>query len=177
MRNKVKIALIALVLSISALALAGWGQMDIQKMKRAIASSKEIKTLISQQKVFADQMNKANEKLSFLVTKITTLDLIEYDLCSLREKKVLPQGFLGVELADLPGRKGILIKKLYPNCPAQAAGLQEGDIILWYGGREAFSRDALISCIQRTRPLTPVEIDILRGEERKRFNVILVAKS
>jgi len=116
-RNKLKIALIALVLSISALALAGWGQMDIQKMKRAIASSKEINTLISQQKIFARQISEANEKLNFVVTKIGVLDLIEYDLCSLRKKKVLPQGFLGVELADLPGRKGILIKKLYPNCP------------------------------------------------------------
>ena len=150
--------------------------MDIQKTKRAIASNKEINTLISQQKVFAGQMSKVNEKLSVLVTKTGVLDLIEYDLCSLRENKVLPQGFLGVELADLPERKGVAIKKVHPNCPAQAAGLQEGDIILWYGGREAFSRDALICCIQRTRPLTPVEIDILRGEERKRFNVILVAK-
>jgi len=160
-RNKLKIALIALVFSISALALAGWGQMDIQEMKRAIASSKEINTLISQQKIFAEQMSKANEKLNFVVTKIAALDLIEYDLCSLRKKKVLPQGFLSVELVDLPGRKGVLIKKLYPNCPAQAADLQEGDIILSYGSREAFSREVLASCIQRTRPLTPVEIDIL----------------
>lgn len=137
---------------------------------------KEINTIISQQKLFADQMSKVNKKLSFLITKIGILDLIEYDLSSLREKKVLPQGFLGFKLADFTG-KGVLIKKVYPNYPAQAAGLEEGDIILSYGGSEAFSREALTSCIQRTRPLTPVEIDILRGEERKRFTVILVAKS
>jgi len=175
-RNKLKVALIALVLSISALALAGWGQMDIQKMKRAIASSKEINILISQQKVFVHQMSRMNEKLNLLVTKTGVLDLIEYDLCSLREKKILPCGFLGVELEDLPEGKGVLIKKVYPNCPAQAAGLEKGDIILWYQGHQYWSKEQLICDIERSRPLTPVEIDILREGQRKRFSVILVAK-
>ena len=175
-RNKLKLALIALVLSISALALAGWGQMDIQKMKRAIASSKEINALISQQKVFADQMSKVNEKLNLLITKTGALDLIEYDLCSLREKKILPCGFLGVELEDLPEGRGVLIEKVYPNYPAQAAGLEKGDIILWYQGSQCWSKKQLICDIERSRPLAPVEIDILREGQRKRFSVILVAK-
>jgi len=101
----------------------------------------------------------------------------EYDLCYLRQENILCQGYLGVELAvDLPERRGIVIKKVHRNCPAEAAGLEEGDIIVSYNGEKVWSEKLLINDITRTRPLSPVDINVLRGEEIKTFMVILVAK-
>lgn len=110
------------------------------------------------------------------MNQIELLNLIqEYHFCRLRCDNILPQGFLGVELAtDLPQRRGLVVTKVYPNCPAESAGLQEGDIIVRYNGDEFWSKELLLADIRTTRPLTPVDIDILRGEQRKRIMVILV---
>jgi len=181
-RNKLKIALIALVLSISALTLAGWCEIDIRAMRQANAKimtalTERVNTFISQQKNLENQLNKKIHVARQELSKFQTLNLLqEYDLCYLREDNILPQGFLGVELELCRDRQRVVIQKVYGNSPAQAAGLEEGDIVLSYQDTQVWSEEWLISDIQRTRPLTPVEIVVSRTGKQKRFTVILVAK-
>lgn len=181
-----KIALIALVLAVLALSLAGWGEIDIQGMRQANAENMEkvlgamvqIKGVVLEQGTQLENLGGKLDSLKVELSQVALLNLAqEYDLCYLRQGNTLPQGYLGVELAvDLPERRGIVIKKVHRNCPAEAAGLEEGDIILSYNGEKVWSENLLINDIMRTRPLTPVDINVLRGEEIKTFMVILVAR-
>lgn len=185
-RHAHKIALIALVLGVGVLSLAVWNRMDIQAMKlgtrenikKAIATTRHITELISEQalqiKHLSGTLDSVNEELQ--ETRILNL-IQEHDLCCLRQYEILPQGFLGVELvADLPERRGVVIKRVHPNCPACAADLQDEDIIVSYNGTQVWSKELLMLDIRRTRPLTPVDIDVLRGKEKKRFTVIIVSR-
>lgn len=181
-----KVALIALVLAVGALSLAGWGEIDIQGMRQANAENMkkvlgaigQINGLISEQGVQIQNLGGKLDSLKVELSQVALLNLAqEYDLCYLRQDNTLPQGYLGVELAvDLPERRGIVIKKVHRNCPAEAAGLEQGDIIVSYNGEKVWSKELLINDIMRTRPLSPVDINVLRGEEIKTFMVILVAK-
>lgn len=185
-RHAHKIALVALVLGAGAMSLAVWNRIDIQAMKLAtrenikqtIATNRHITELISEQalevKHLSGTLDSVNEELQY----IRILNLIqEHGLCCLRQYEVLPQGFLGVELVvDLPQRRGVVIKRVHPNCPACAAGLQDQDIIVSYNGTQVWSRELLMLDIKRTKSLTPVEIDVLRGKEKKRFTVIIVSR-
>lgn len=185
MRNKLKIALIALVLSISALALAGWCEIDIRAMRQANAKimtalTKRVNTFISQQKNLENWVSKLDKKMDVAqeeLRKVQISDLIqECDLCCLREDNILPQGFLGVDLEPCQERQGVVIQKIHGNSPAQAAGLAEGDIILCYRNTQVWSKELLIRDIQGTRPLTPVDILVSRRGEEKRLMVLLIAK-
>lgn len=185
-RHAHRIALVALVLGAGAMSLAVWNRIDIQAMnlatreniKQAIATTRHTTELISEQALQVNHLSGTLASVNEELQQIRILNLIqEHDLCSLRQYEVLPQGFLGVELAaDLPQRRGVVIKRAYPNCPACAAGLQDEDIIVSYNGTQVWSKELLMLDIKRTRPLTPVEIDVLRGKEKKRFTVIIVSR-
>jgi len=182
---RIRIGIIGIVLGISALSLAGWCEIDIRVMRQANAKimtalTKRVNTFISRQKNLENRVNRLNKKMHIAgqeLGKFQTLNLLqEYDLCYLREDNILPQSFLGVELELCRDRQGIVIQKVYGNSPAQAAGLEEGDIVLSYQDTQVWSKELLISDIQRTRPLTPVEIVVSRIGKQKRFTVILIAK-
>lgn len=181
-----KVALIALVFAVVALSLAGWGEIDIQDMRQVNAENMEkllgamvlFRQINSEQDVQIQNLGGKLDSFEVELSQVALLNLAqEYDLCYLRQDNTLPHSYLGVELAvDLPERRGLVIKKVHRNCPAEAAGLEEGDIIVSYNGEKVWSEKLLINDITRTRPLTPVDISVLRGEEIKTFMVILVGK-
>lgn len=82
------------------------------------------------------------------------------------------RGFLGVKLNDLDLRSrsilgyqeenGVIILTVFQGSPAQAAGLQAGDIVRAANDEEIHSTSQLLSLLQRTKVGKTVSLDIWR---------------
>jgi len=74
---------------------------------------------------------------------------------------------------DRPG--GVLVDNIYPDGPADKAGLEQGDVILSIDGREIMNPQALRYHIGLKKAAGRVPLKILRGEKVKILNVPLEA--
>jgi len=99
------------------------------------------------------------------------------------------QGYVGIQMNEtivaLPGgneqRGGVLISVVQPDTPAMKAGLQKNDVVLalndlkWPAGiggaRESFAAE-----IRRLKPGDKVTLEVLRGAEVKKIELILGAR-
>jgi membrane-associated protease RseP (regulator of RpoE activity) len=91
--------------------------------------------------------------------------------------------FLGITMDDvtpsmaralqLDEPTGVLINDVVEGSPAEAAGLQTGDIILAIGDREVMGTSSLSKVIRRHEPGDEVPIKILREGKRKTIKVTL----
>ena len=63
--------------------------------------------------------------------------------------------------------KGALITKLCEHSPADASGLQEGDVIIRFAGKEINNCDDLVQAIGDSQIGQNVEITFVRGEDTK----------
>lgn len=120
--------------------------------------SERINPLTSEEQTLEQKIDELSQEIAILKDE---LELVERDLSYLRAKNLLSQGFLGVELQDTLGG-GIPVTKVYAGYAADRAGLEEGDIILWFDNHLVFSTKALTRYIRTTRPGTIVEIRITR---------------
>ncbi|MCP3870825.1 MAG: DegQ family serine endoprotease [Gammaproteobacteria bacterium] len=99
----------------------------------------------------------------------------------LRTQGRVSRGWLGVyiqdvtrELADsfgMPHPTGALVAKVLPDSPAQAAGLQIGDIVLKYNGNEITNSSKLPPLVGISRINRPAELLILRSGKQKKVKV------
>jgi hypothetical protein len=69
--------------------------------------------------------------------------------------------------------KGMLVLQVEENSAAHAAGILQGDIITAFDGQSVPDFDRLTVCIASHRPGDTVEVEVLRGEEQKKFTVTL----
>lgn len=96
-------------------------------------------------------------------------------------KEVAP-GYLGIEVAAEPvgldralglgGGVGALVADVVADSPAQAAGIEPGDVIVAFNGRSIASPQELLKQIKSLPAGEQVEVDIVRGERK----VALTAK-
>ena len=144
-------------------------ESDIKAMRSDITEFKQAVTTTGLQK---QEINALEQKLSELENLSKQ---IEEDFSHLREKDMLPQGFLGIVMENMPGG-GALINNIVDGSAADRAGLEKGDIILSYDGYSIQSVEELVSRIDRTKPGTEVEIKISRTGESKILKVQLGSK-
>ncbi len=86
------------------------------------------------------------------------------------------RGFLGVALEDLPEpardqlklTSGVLIVEVVPHEAADRAGVQRGDIIVRFNGKEVPSAEQLRRWIMDTPPGTEVLVEVARLDHRSR---------
>jgi Do/DeqQ family serine protease len=72
---------------------------------------------------------------------------------------------------NLPGEKGLLVRAVQENSPAQAAGLQEGDILLTVGQHELLSRADYTAAIRSYKRGDRVPISFQRKDSRRTVTV------
>lgn len=115
--------------------------------------------------------------LSFAIPIDVAMNVVE----QLKEKGSVSRGWLGVliqkvdrDLAESFGLKkpaGALVTRVYPDSPAAAAGLKEGDIILEFDDRHIDLSSELPHIVGRTKAGSEVEVVVVRDGERMSLDV------
>jgi serine protease Do len=72
-----------------------------------------------------------------------------------------------------PGVRGALLAGIFPDSPAEAAGLEQGDVIIDVGGRQVASDDDLTTALTRFDPGETVEVTVLRDGNEEVIDVEL----
>ena len=106
-------------------------------------------------------------------------DLIEYG-------KVV-EGWLGItaqnvttqfqELLRLENKQGALISNVEPNSPAKEAGLQSGDVVIAYGGREVKSVIDFMALVTGTEINEEVGMAVIRDGKRLKLKTRIIQRS
>lgn len=106
--------------------------------------------------------------LSFAIPMDVAMEVAD----QLREQGYVDRGWLGViiqevtrDLAEsfgLDKPSGALVAQVLPDSPAEAAGLQEGDVIIGFNGREIGLSSELPAQVGRVAPGKSAEVDIYR---------------
>ncbi|MBD3649360.1 MAG: DegQ family serine endoprotease [Pseudomonadales bacterium] len=115
--------------------------------------------------------------LSFAIPVDVAMEVVE----QLKEKGSVSRGWLGVliqrvdrDLAEsfgLDRPAGALITQVFPDSPAQAAGLKEGDIIVEFAGKQIDLSSELPHIVGRTKAASEVDVVIVRNGEQKNLKV------
>lgn len=93
----------------------------------------------------------------------------------LREHGKVRRGWLGVGIENLTKdiaeslgiklKKGAMVSRVEPDSPASAAGVEIGDIIFRWDGKEVDGSNKLSRVVKRTKIGQPVDVQVLRGGE------------
>jgi serine protease Do len=104
-------------------------------------------------------------------------------LAQLREKGKVTRGWMGVNIQavsedvaptyGLKEAKGALISSVFPDSPAEKAGLQPEDVVLSADGRAIEGNGDLSRYIASKAPGATVKLELLRGKERRTLSVTL----
>ena len=115
--------------------------------------------------------------LSFAIPIEMAMNVVD----QLRTKGKVSRGWLGVliqdvtrELADSFGMKhprGALIARVIPDSPAEKSGLQAGDVIIKYNGRNLVNSSMLPPLVGSSNVDKPAELVVLRDGKRKILEV------
>ncbi len=115
--------------------------------------------------------------LSFAIPMDVALDVAR----QLRETGTVARGWLGVQIQEvnrdlaesfgLAKPTGALVAQVFENTPAKSAGLQEGDVILRFDGREVQLSADLPHIVGATRPGEKVPVEIMRNGKKKILQV------
>lgn len=117
--------------------------------------------------------------LSFAIPIDVAMEVSE----QIKGQGFVTRGWLGVviqevsrDLAEsfgLPKPSGALVVKVMADSPAQAAGLQEGDVIIRFEGQEINLSSDLPHHVGRVRPGQSASIDLIRGGEALKLNATI----
>ncbi len=117
--------------------------------------------------------------LSFAVPIDLAMDVAE----QLKTRGHVSRGWLGVmiqdvnrELAETFGMthpKGALVAQVLPDSPAEAAGIQVGDVILSYNGRELLTSSSLPPLVGASPVERKARLQILRGGAEQNIEVMI----
>ena len=104
-------------------------------------------------------------------------------IAQLRDNGVVQRGFLGVhiqgvseEISDSLGLAkagGALVTRVVADSPASQAGIEAGDVILTYGGKEVGKMRDLPKLVALTDGETEVDLEIWRDERRQTVRVTI----
>jgi serine protease Do len=125
-----------------------------------------------------------NEGLGFSIP----INMVTFVAKQLVERHSVARAFLGVSLdrqfdsamaisVGLKRPRGTRIKAITPNSPAAAAHLQEGDVVLEYGGVAVDDDNHLVNLVGLTEPGREVPLLILRDQKQHKISVKLGSAS
>ncbi|MDR4505327.1 MAG: DegQ family serine endoprotease [Candidatus Scalindua sp.] len=104
-------------------------------------------------------------------------------LRDLIDKGKVTRGWLGVVIQDLDPAlakqfnvdvtEGVLVSDVQKDSPAEEAGIESGDIIIWYDNREIKDLNQLRNVVAQTEVDKKVEVRVLRGGKEKALTVTI----
>ena len=71
---------------------------------------------------------------------------------------------------------GVLVSDVFDESPAEAAGIEEGDIIVSVGGDSTEDISELVEAVKSRKPKTTVEVKVVRDGEKKTLEATLGAR-
>ena len=73
--------------------------------------------------------------------------------------------------------QGCRVTYVYSGTPAEEIGLQIGDVIVKFDGKPVRGFNGLAMNVRKKKPGDKVPLEILRGEETIRFEVVLTKRT
>jgi serine protease Do len=128
--------------------------------------------------IISNGQSEGNIGIGFAVPINTVRDLLP----QLREGKVI-RGRIGINVQSVPreresyeefglkSRTGAIVQSVLANSAAQKAGLEPGDVIVEFNGRQVPNRDDLVKMVVATKPGSTVPVKILRNKQEKTLSV------
>lgn len=117
--------------------------------------------------------------LSFAIPIDVAMEVV----AQLKDGGSVSRGWLGVliqrvdrDLAEsfgLDRPAGALVTQVFADSPAEAGGLQEGDIITRFNGREIDLSSDLPHLVGRTKAESTAEVDIVRRGEKMQLDIVI----
>lgn len=111
------------------------------------------------------------------------VDIAQYVMNDLIDYGKVTRGWLGVEVKQLlaaaakemklPHSQGLVITGIYPTGPADAAGLEPGDIIISINGSDAGNGRSDSLVVARMIPGQEITVNVLRKQERISIPVLV----
>lgn len=121
-------------------------------------------------------MNSAANNIGFAISVDETLAVLE-QLRAQASGTTRTEGFLGVSLEPrTDGGVGSLIATVQPGSPAEAAGIDVGDIVIAVDGEPVNGQAGLVAAIRDRNPGESISIDLVRDGERVSVTATLVAR-
>ncbi len=90
----------------------------------------------------------------------------------------LPQAMFGVvpEAVVASGRDGLQVRAMHPASPAQAAGMQVGDVIFSLNGQAVRTREEMRAVLRALKPGDVLQVELLQGGAVRTLAVKLVER-
>ena len=88
-------------------------------------------------------------------------------------------GWIGFEVelqSSIDSGRQLVLSEVFPDSPAETAGLLEGDVLLRIGDYPIHVLDDLRNAMFYTRVGQYVEVEVLRGDQKRRFSVKIGAR-
>lgn len=113
---------------------------------------------------------------------LACLVMVNFASAKKHEKKA-KKGWLGVyvqditkdikEAMDLKSKRGVLVRDVVEDSPADEAGIKREDVILIFDGKKVDDSEELIRLVRRTSPGDKVELAVVRDGKERNISVIL----
>ena len=106
-----------------------------------------------------------------------------FDLPPLQSERSSRQPWLGVSLQNVTSQlakkenlktdEGAYVSDVVRKSPADSAGIQEGDVIVEFNGRQVYDADDLVKAVRKAEVGTKAKIVVIRDGERKELYATL----
>ncbi len=93
------------------------------------------------------------------------------------------RGYLGITMQDidanlakyfnLPDQNGVLVNDVWPNTPAEKAGIKSGDVILAFKGKDVSDRHDLQLAVSQSDPNSSATVRLIHNGTKKTITVAL----
>jgi serine protease Do len=139
-------------------------EIEGRKITRAAGVKEEISRHYAGDKL-KFTLERGKEKPEKLVRELTLVEKLEN----------YRHPFIGILTVRDYGEKGVKVRYVYPDSPAQKAGVVSGDVIQAIADKPIDNREALFAMLNDSEPGQNVEIEFHHGGESKKIKIILDA--